>query len=143
MSAKVLTGWYKGAMLDSLAPDIENESNALMSTRILLAAEASYSVTYPAKGFTASIPALGPADGTPDSNHAGVIGADLATGVKDGYRYTVSIPAGNSTAGANFNFFIVAKPDAGHAGRTFCADSSGMVRYAVQGEECSITSPTL
>ena len=145
MSGKVLAGQYKGSMLDTLAQDIQNDNSAMTSVRALINAEASYSAAYAATGFTASIPALGPAaaTGAPDANHAGYIDAELATGTKDGYQFTVSIPAGTSTGGANFNYFLVAKPAAGHAGRSFCADSSGTVHYAVQGEECTVTSPTL
>jgi len=142
MSGKVLAGWFKGAMLDSLAQDIQNETSTIESMRTLIGAEASYSGTYAAKGFTASIDKLGPGTGTSDENHAGLIDAALATGTKDGYQFAISIPAGTSTAGTNFNYFIVAKPAAGHAGRTFCADSSGTIHYAVQGEECTATSPT-
>lgn len=142
-SGKVLTGWYKGAMLDTLAQDIDNENSALMSVRLLIGAEAGYSGIYPVKGFTASIPALGPGTGTPDENHAGMIAADLATGTKDGYQFTIAIPTGTSIGGANLNYFLMAKPAGGHAGRSFCADSSGAVHFAVQGEECTVTSPTL
>jgi hypothetical protein len=143
MSGKVLAGQYKGSMLATLAQDIQNENSAITSVRALIGAEASYSASYAATGFTASIPALGPATGTPDANHAGYIEADLATGTKDGYQFTVSIPAGTSTGGTNFNYFLVAKPAAGHAGRSYCADSSGAIHYAAQGEECTITSPQL
>jgi hypothetical protein len=143
ISGKVLAGSYKGAMLDSLAQDIQNENSAMTSVRALINAEASYSAAYAATGFTASIPALGPATGTPDANHSGLIDADLATGTKDGYQFTFSIPAGTSIGGTNFNYFLVAKPAAGHAGRIYCADSSGAIHYAAQGEECTITSPQL
>jgi hypothetical protein len=67
----------------------------------------------------------------------------MATGTKDGYQFTFSIPAGTSIGGTNFNYFLVAKPAAGHAGRIYCADSSGAIHYAAQGEECTITSPKL
>jgi hypothetical protein len=137
MSGKVLADWYKGASLDSLAQDIENEGSALQSMRVLTGAEASFSAAYPAKGFSASIPALGPSAGTPDENHAGFIDAALATGTKDGYLFTASTPNGAASSGANY--FILAKPAADHGGRTFCADSSGAVHYAVQGEECVAT----
>ena len=143
MSGKVLAGQYKGSMLATLAEDIANDNSAIASMRVLIGAEASYSASYAATGFTASIPALGPTTGSPDANHAGYIDADLATGTKDGYQFTVSIPAGTSTGGTNFNYFLVAKPAAGHAGRSYCADSSGAIHYAAQGEECTITSPQL
>jgi len=139
MSGKVLAGWYKGASLDSLAQDIENESNAIQSMRALTSAEASYSAAYPAKGYTVSIPALGPTAGAPDDSHAGFIDAALATGTKDGYLFTARVPDGATSGGANQNYFISAKPVAGHGGRTFCADSSGAVHSTVQDEECAIT----
>jgi hypothetical protein len=144
-SGKILAGPYKGAALDSLAQDIENESTALQLVRLLVVAENSYSGAYPTRGFADSLGKLGPpADGNSmDENHAGFIGADLATGTRNNYQFAISIPAGTSTGGTNFNYFIVAKPAAGHAGRTFCADSSGTVRYALQGQECTVTSPTL
>jgi len=142
-TGKVLAGPYKGAMLDTLAQDIQNENSALQSMIALTSSEAKYSSAYPAKGFTASVAALGPSQGTPDENHAGFIDAALSTGTKDGYQFAVSIPAGTSTGGTNFNYFIVGKPAAGHVGSTFCADSSGSVHKAVQGEECTAASPTV
>jgi len=141
MSGRVLAGSYKGAMLDSLAKDVENENSALQSMNLLTGAEASYSSAYPAKGFTASLDKLGPAQGTADENHAGFIDAALATGTKDGYQFTISIPDGTSTGGTNFNYFIVGKPATGHAGRTYCADSSGTVHYSEPGQECTTTPP--
>jgi len=141
ISGKVLAGPYKGATLDSLAQDLQNESSALQSMNALTAAEAAYSSAYPARGFTASLDKLGPAQGTPDENHAGLIDAALATGTKDGYQFAASIPEGTSTGGTNFNYFILAKPAAGHVGRTYCADSSGTVHYALPGQECTTTTP--
>jgi hypothetical protein len=143
ISGKVLAGPFKNAMIDTLAQDVANETSAIQSMHTLVGAESNYSNSYPAQGFTAAIDRLGPASGSPDQNHAGLVDADLATGAKDGYQFTVSIPAGTSTGGANFNYFLVAKPVAGHSGRTFCADSSQTIHYAAQGEECTATSPTL
>ena len=143
ISGEVLAGPFKNAMLETLAQDVENETSAIQSMHTLVGAESTYSNAYPAQGFTAAIDKLGPASGTPNRDHAGLIAADLATGAKDGYQFAVSIPAGTSTGGANFNYFLVAKPVAGHSGRTFCADSSGTVRYAAPGEDCTIASPAL
>jgi hypothetical protein len=143
MSGKVLAGPYKGEMLDSMAQDVENTISAAKSFQALISAEASYSGLYPAKGFTTSLDKLGPATGTPDQNHAGLIDADLATGFKDGYQFTVTIPAGNSAAGTNFNYFLVAKPIAGHVGLSYCTDSTGPPHIAMEGEECTLASPKL
>ena len=143
LSGKVLAGPYKGSMIDTLAQDIENEQSAIQSMRTLTNEEFSYSNAYPAKGFAASLDKLGPATGTPDENHAGLIASDMAAGTKDNYQFAITIPEGTSTGGINFNYFLLAKPAAGHAGRSFCADSSGTVHYAAPGEECATTSPAL
>lgn len=145
IDGKVLTGPYKGAMLNTLAQDLDNENSAIQSMHMLTGAEASYSNAYAAKGFADSLSKLGPpaAASPPDENHAGYIDATLASGTKDGYQFTVAIPAGTSTGGTNFNYQLTAKPQAGHAGRTFCADATGVVRYAAPGAECNNTSPTL
>ena len=137
LSGKVLAGPYKEAMLDSLAQDIDNENKAQMSMNSLVGAETSYSNAYPDKGFTPVLSRLGPATGTSDASHAGFIDADLATGTKDGYSFSVTIPPGTSTGGTNFNFFVVAKPQAGHFGRSFCADSSGYSYSADPGQDCT------
>ncbi len=140
-SGKVLAGWYNGASLQTLAQDIRDESSATNSLRNLINAESSYSTAYPAKGFTASLDKLGPASGTPDENHANLIDAALASGTKDNYQFSVSIPTGTSVGGANFNYLILAKPTAGHFGRSLCADSSGTIHYGVQGGTCTTSSP--
>ncbi len=143
-SGEVLAGWYKGAMLSSLAPDIQNETNALSAVRSLVGAESSYSNSFPAVGFSASLDALGPApNGNPDEKHAGLIDATLATGSDDSYQFSISIPAGTSTGGTNFNYQLIARPLPGHAGRTFCADSTGTIRYSLQGQDCTASSPTV
>jgi hypothetical protein len=137
ISGKVLAGPYKGAMLDTLAQDIDNESSALESMHVLKTAEASYSKAYPARGFT-SLDKLGPAAGTPDENHAGLIDAALATGSKDGYQFTVSLPDSTSN-GAYIGCTIRARPLPGHAGREFVAVSytddvsNTGIHYDVQG----------
>ena len=143
ITGKVLAGPYKGAMLDTLAQDIDNENSARSSVSQLIATESSYNALNPAKGFTSDLAALGKIEGSASMNGEDQIDAVLATGTKDGYQFTITIPAGTSTGGTNFNYFLVAKPVAGHAGRSFCADSSGTVRYAGQGAECTATSPTL
>jgi len=146
LSGKVLAGWYKGSMLDSLGQDFQNETSALQSMRSLVAGEFSYSNTFPG-GFTGSLEKLGPAVGAPDAQHAGLIDAALAKGTKDGYQFVLNVPAGSATNGGNQGYTVVAKPLAGHAGRTFCIDPSDGLRpgsaihYSTQGEECTGASP--
>jgi hypothetical protein len=133
-----------GPTLALTVRNIQNERSVVGSMRVLILSEALYTRTYPAKGFAASLDSLGPAIGTGDEKHAGFIDETLATGRRAGYQFTVSIPAGNSTGGTNFNYFIVAKPLSGDTGRhSFCADSSGTIHYAAQVEGCTVTSPTI
>ena len=141
-SGKVLTGWYKGATLDSLAHDLQNETNAMQDLQRLINAETNYSQAFPAHGFTTSLTALGPGpNGASDADHSGFIDATLATGTSNNYQFTIAIPEGTATGGTNFNYFLVTKPAAGHAGRSFCTDSSGTIHYAVPGVECTTQSP--
>lgn len=143
-SGELLSGWYKGAMLGSLAQDIQNETSALGAMHSLVTAESSYSNSFPTIGFSASLGALGPApNGSPDEKHAGLIDATLATGTQDNYQFSLLIPAGTSTGGTNFNYQLTARPLSGHAGRIFCADSTGTVRYSLQGQDCIASSPAV
>ncbi len=141
-SGKVLAGWYKGDSISSLEQDIENEKSAVDSLRSLMNAEANYTTAHPATGFTTALDMLGPAAGPTDQTHAGMIDPALATGTKDGYQFSVKIPDRASTGGVNSNYMITAQPVAGHAGRTFCTDSSRVIRYATGGQECTAVSPT-
>lgn len=143
-SGEVLAGWYKGAMLSSLAQDLPNEASALNAMHSLVSAESSYSNSFPKTGFASSLAALGPApNGNPDENHAGLIDATLSTGTEYDYQFSVAIPPGTSTGGTNFNYQLTARPLSGHAGRTFCADSTGIIRYAPPGQDCRASSPTV
>jgi hypothetical protein len=159
MSGKVLAAPYKGAMLDTLAQDIQNENSAMMSLAALNTAEHSYANAYPRDSLreaTSSLDKLGPATGTPDQNHAGLIDAALASGTKDGYQFTVRVPKQESIEQSDDTpqvptaiggqliyftgppYFIVAKPLTGHFGRTFCTNNSNIINFAMEGAECKL-----
>ena len=142
-SGKILAGPYQGAMLEVLAQDLENEKSAMQSMRAIMAAQVSYSAAYPARGFAASLERLGPALAAPDENHAGLVDASLASGSKDNYQFTISIPPGTTAAGTNFNYFLIGKPAANHFGRTLCTDSTATVHFADSATECTSASPVL
>jgi hypothetical protein len=141
ITGKVLAGPYKGASLDALSQGFENEKSVIASLRTLIGAETNYSVLYPDSHLDASVEKLGPGSGAPDETHANLIDAALASGTKDGYQFTERLTDTPATSG--INYIIVAKPVAGQVGRTFCTESSGVIRYAAPGEECTATSPTL
>lgn len=141
-SGKVLAGWYRGANVSTLASDIENEASALTAMHALVNAEASYSNAFPAIGFASSLAALGPApNGNSDEKHADLIDATLASGAEFNYKFSLTIPAGTTAGGTNYNYLLTATPLPGHYGRIFCADSTGTIRYASQGQTCSTSTP--
>ena len=141
-SGTVLAGWYKGANLGTLADDIKDEAEAQTAMQQLVNAEGSYSNAFPAIGFASSLTELGPSpNGNTDEKHAGLIDAALATGAEYNYQFSLTIPSGNSTGGTTFNYLLTATPLSGHAGRIFCANSTGTIRYAVQGHTCSTAAP--
>ena len=72
-----------------------NEASAVGSLRTLNTAEVTYNTTYPTVGF-ATLTAMGPTTGgaAATSAAAGLIDANLASGTKSGYSFTVTPGAG-------------------------------------------------
>ncbi|MFZ3210753.1 MAG: prepilin-type N-terminal cleavage/methylation domain-containing protein [Terriglobales bacterium] len=109
-----------------------NEASAVGSIRTLNTAEVTYNTTYPTVGFT-GLTALGPvaSGGTASSTAAGLIDANLASGTKSGYSFTVT-PA---TSVPSTDYQSAAAPvTLGTTGqRYFCSDSSGVIQYNATG----------
>ncbi|MGB8262232.1 MAG: WG repeat-containing protein [Terracidiphilus sp.] len=147
LQGKVLAGWFKGATVDSLAQASGNLESAWQSLGQLNSAEMTYTNTYTTatnnSGFTASLAKLGPASGTPDADHAGLIDAALASGTKNGYQFAISIPGGEVAGKQNSQYFIVAKPVAGQLGPSLCTDASGAIHFANPPAECTLQSPVM
>ena len=108
-----------------------NEASAVGSLRTLNTAEITYNTTYPNVGFACTLGALGGSgSGTATSSAAGLIDANLASGVKSGYSFSfLSTPACSGTPAAAYGTY--ASPvTAGTTGqRYFCSDSSGVIQY--------------
>jgi len=121
-----------------------NEASAVGSVRTLNTAEITYNTTYPTVGFT-GLGNLGPATGgTATSTAAGLIDANLASGVKSGYSFTL---AADATTTPSASYQSTASPvTAGTTGqRYFCSDSSGVIQYnasAPTGATCASGSNT-
>ncbi len=115
-----------------------NEASAVGSIRTLNTAEVTYNTTYPSVGF-AALASLGPVSGgSPTSAAAGLIDANLASGVKSGYSFAVTPGGGTPVA----SYESAASPvTAGTTGqRYFCSDSSGVIQYnatAPTGATCA------
>ncbi len=104
-----------------------NEASAVGSLRTLNTAEITNNMTNPSVGFACALSSLAPASGSATSGAAGLIDANLASGTKSGYTFTV----GNCTGTPKSNYQYAAAPvSPGTTGqRYFCTDSSGVIQY--------------
>ncbi len=103
-----------------------NEASAVGSLRTLNTAEITYNTTYPTVGFT-GLGALGPGTGTVSSTSAGMIDANLASGTKSGYTFTVTPGSGAPIASYESTAAPVTPGTTGQ--RYFCSDTSGVIKY--------------
>jgi type IV pilus assembly protein PilA len=117
-----------------------NEASAVGSLRTINTAEITYNTTYgPLVGF-AALSAMGPATGSPPvatSAAAGLLDANLASGTKSGYSFTVGLSGAN-----NAMYESAAAPlVVGSTGqRYFCSDASGVIQFnpsATTGGTCA------
>ena len=105
-----------------------NEASAVGSQRTLNTAEITYNTTYPSVGF-ATLGQMAPpaSSGTSvSSTAAGLIDANLASGVKSGYDFTLWL---NSTTPIT-SYDTAANPQSpGITGqRYFCSDGCGVIQ---------------
>jgi type IV pilus assembly protein PilA len=108
-----------------------NETSAINSLRAITQAEIQYESTYPANGYSCTLPALGgdPSSGAPTPAAAQLVQGDLASGYKSGYIFAI----GNCTKVTISNtdritgYTLTAVPQAvGKTGdRGFCTDQNG------------------
>jgi hypothetical protein len=104
-----------------------NEKSAVSSIKELAAAIEKYRVTY--TRLPQTLAELGPpAKGAPKSDHAGLVGTELASGQKDGYSFRYVIVGANDL-GAPAIYELAAIPvEYGRTGtKSFLRDSSGVV----------------
>ena len=105
------------------------ESSAIRSVRTLVSAESRYAAAYPETGFACHLSELGPP--TPNSERskaaAGLIDADLVVGTVHEYNFMVQCGADRHS----YQISAVPVKDIGH--RAYCADESGVIKYASDG----------
>jgi hypothetical protein len=102
-----------------------DESSAIRSMRTILTAQMTYATQYPSVGFTCSLSDLdGFGQGTPNEHQAMLIESRLASGKKGGYVFSLW-QCGKPPA---THFVVIGVPSVSGAGRTLCADESGMIR---------------
>jgi type IV pilus assembly protein PilA len=111
-----------------------NEVSAQNSVQVIMKAEMQYESTYPSSGYACSLSALGgdPKSGAPTPAAAQLLQADLASGIKSGYLFTVGNCTKATTNGTDriTGYQITAVPETvgktGHRG--FCSDEFGTIK---------------
>ena len=115
-----------------------NEASAVGSLRTLNTAAVTYSSTYPANGYPATLAALGTTAGATSAS-ADLIDSVLASGTKSGYGFTFTGGTGLPSNG----YSIVGDPvNRGTSGqRGFYTDQSGVIRYNPTATASSSDAP--
>jgi type IV pilus assembly protein PilA len=116
-----------------------NESSSVSSIRTINTGEATYTMTFPTTGYSASLAALGPSAATgcaaagPTSANACLIDWVLASAnavatAKSGYYFSIGVPAGGppnggyTVGGAPSTFNVTGV-------RGFCSNNDGVIRF--------------
>ena len=119
-----------------------NEAAAVVTLKTLNESSVMYSNSY--GGFPHSISNLGPGGGNvnPSSAAADLIDSGLATGVKSGYKFTLT-PTSTDPAGNVISYTITATPlSPGTTGqRSFYTDPTGTIRASQTGTVDSSSPP--
>lgn len=117
-----------------------NEASAVSSVRTIITSQVTYGATYPDIGFADSLSKLGPGNTPPDSTHAALIDEVLASGVKNGYNFSMTGTA-LGTPATVANYTVVANNQSETTGfRKFCANESGVVRQHAGSGSCDASS---
>ncbi len=108
-----------------------SDASVLGAMRSILTAEATYSRSYHAVGYTCTLSDLdGFGGGEANEHQAMLIPSGLTGGRKFGYVFALSGCSGNPATA----FRLTAAPARNNLGRkAFCSDQSGAIRYTVDG----------
>jgi type IV pilus assembly protein PilA len=113
-----------------------NENAAVAGVRTINTAEVSYATSFPAVGFTCTLPDLGGmgSGGGPTEHQAMLLDPRLASGRKNGYVFALS-GCGRTPVS---KYSVTAAPaDPGSGTRAFCSDESGVIRFSADGKASS------
>jgi type IV pilus assembly protein PilA len=109
-----------------------NNSSAASAVRIVNTSQATYSATYPAKGYARDLTTLGPGSSgecsAPSESCAGLIDSTLANvKLKNGFRYSMTATCGSD--GVCTDYVTVATPvNASTGSRNYCSTADAVVR---------------
>ena len=113
------------------------EGAALRGLRSIATAEISYAAANPNVGFTCSLSDLGDSGVIEAGPHPAMMLPSGSSKAAEGYTFSLSDCSGHP---AN-HFQVVAAPQSTEGGqRAFCADESGKIRYAEDGEAAACLS---
>jgi type IV pilus assembly protein PilA len=115
-----------------------NELSAQKSLQTIDQAESMYEQNYPTAGFSCTLQALG-GDGSspPSATAAQVINGQLATGVKDGYIFTIGnctkVSINNSDRITGYTLTAVPATPGRTGDRGFCLENGGAMKADLSG----------
>jgi type IV pilus assembly protein PilA len=119
-----------------------NEASAVSSLRTLNSAQISYNSNYPEVGYAASLAALsGTNCNPPTSAGACLIDTQLASGIKNGYRITIS-GTGSTTPVSSYQFSADPLTPNQTGVRYFCSFADGVIRVGTASLTTCDTSVT-
>jgi type IV pilus assembly protein PilA len=116
-----------------------NDLSAINSIQKINQAEIQYESTYPANGYSCSLPALGgdPTSGAPSPASSQILQGDLTTGFKSGYIFTIGhcskVTANGSDRVTGYQITAVPQTLGKTGDRSFCSDESGNIKYDPTG----------
>jgi type IV pilus assembly protein PilA len=113
-----------------------NELSAITSLKAIQTGQSLYTGAYAKIGYACDIKALGGEDeATNTASKSGMISGDLASGIKDGYTFTISCPQKADDSASNVKYMVNAVPRVpGSTGnRGFCMDEGGTIKDDPQG----------
>jgi type IV pilus assembly protein PilA len=119
-----------------------NEASAVGSIRTLNTSAVTYSSTYPAAGYPASLAAMGgAAPCTAVSTQACLIDAVLSGGTKSGYNFAWAGDGATPSVGYSVTAIPVSVGTSGQ--RSFFSDQSGVIRYQASGATPTVADAPL
>jgi type IV pilus assembly protein PilA len=116
-----------------------DETSAIQSVRTIAQAQLQYNSAYPANGFACSLAQLGgdPKSGPPTAQAAQLLAADLASGQKAGYTFTITnctkVTVNNQDMITGYEITGVPQSIGKSGDRGFCSDENSTIRFDPAG----------
>ena len=117
-----------------------NEASAVGSLRTINTSAVTYSSTYPANGYPASLAALG-TSGAATSASADLVDSVLSSGTKSGYTFVFTPAAGGALPSTGYNVTGIPVTVGTSGQRGFYTDQSGVIRNNAAGTAASTDAP--